>query len=273
MAQLFKPVANTLATASLIAGAGVPFLLLGASQITRSPAGTKQFNPIDQPVPFSHKHHTKELGIDCRYCHYTVEYSAKASVPATEVCMSCHSQIWTNSPMLAPVRDSYESNKPLRWAKVNNVPDFVYFDHSIHINRGISCNTCHGAVQEMPITWKGQAFRMAWCLDCHKNPGKYMLLDEEGAEHSDGHEGDGHEGDGHSHEGEHDSVSTLSPRERVFAIYHKIAAGEKLTDVERKTAIGKTQQLPADDVHAGYKVMQQQDINITQLQDCYICHR
>lgn len=263
MAQLFKPFANTLATVSLIAGAGVPFLILAGSQITRSPAGTKQFNPVDQPVPFSHKHHAKELGIDCRYCHYTVEYQAQASIPATEVCMSCHSQIWTNSPMLAPVRDSYESNKPLRWAKVNNVPDFVYFDHSIHINRGISCNTCHGAVQEMPITWKGQAFRMAWCLDCHKNPGKYMLLDE--------HEDHGH-GDDHAEDG-HEEVSTLSPRERVFAIYKKIAAGEKLTETERRIAIGKTQQLPADDIHAGYKEMQQQDVNITQLQDCYICHR
>ena len=274
MAQLFKPAANTIATASLILGAGLPFLLIGASQITRSSANTLVDNPIDQPVPFSHLHHTKELGIDCRYCHNTVEYAAHASVPATEVCMSCHSQIWTNSPMLAPVRDSYESNKPLRWNKVNAVPDFVYFDHSIHIARGISCNTCHGAVQEMPITWKGQAFRMAWCLDCHKNPGKYMILDpeeEDHGDHGDGHDEESH--DDHAHDEGHDhGVSTLTPRQRVFAIYQKISAGEKLTDIERRIAIGKTQQLPADKVHEGYKVMQQQDINITQLQDCYVCH-
>lgn len=264
MAQLFKPVANTLATASLIVGAGLPFLLLAGSQITRSPAGTKVFNPLDQPVPFSHRHHVTELGIDCRYCHSSVEDSAHASVPATEVCMSCHSQIWTNSPMLAPVRDSYESNKPLRWNKVNAVPDFVYFDHSIHIARGISCNTCHGAVQNMPLTWKGQAFRMSWCLDCHKNPSKFMLVDEEGAAH-----------DEHAEEGAHEdhAVSTLTPREKVFHLYKKIAAGEKLNDVEHKLAIGLTQQLPSDDVHKGYKVMQQAGVNVTQLQDCYVCHR
>lgn len=267
MAQLFKPVANTLATVSLIVGAGLPFVLLGASQITRSPAGTKVNNPIDQPVPFSHKHHVKELGIDCRYCHYMVEDAATASVPATEVCMSCHSQIWTNSPMLAPVRDSYENNKPLKWNKVNAVPDFVYFDHSIHVARGISCNTCHGAVQEMHITWKGNAFRMAWCLDCHKNPGKFHL-EEGSSDHS--HDGHGH---GDEHEGAHaESVSTLTPRQRIFEVYRKIAAGEKLTDQEHKLAIGQTQQLPADRVHAGYKEMQQQGVNITQLQDCYVCH-
>lgn len=259
MAQLFKPVANTLATASLIAGAGVPFLILGVSQITRSPAGTKVDNPIDQPVPFSHRHHAKELGIDCRYCHYTVETQANASVPATEVCMTCHSQIWTNSPMLAPIRDSYESNKPLKWNKVNVVPDFVYFNHSIHISRGISCNTCHGAVQEMPITWKGESFRMAWCLDCHKNPSKYMLLDKSGGE-----------GDGYGSASE--AVSTLSPRQRIFEVYRKISAGEELTQVEHELAIGQTQLLPADDVHAGYKQMQDQGVNVSQLQDCYVCH-
>lgn len=273
MAQLFKPAANTIATLSLVAGAGVPFLLLGASQISRSPANTKVNVPLDQPVPFSHKHHVKELGIDCRYCHGEVEYQAHAGVPATEVCMSCHSQIWTNSPMLAPVRDSYESNKPLRWNKVNVVPDFVYFDHSLHIQKGISCNNCHGAVQEMHIMAKGNAFRMAWCLECHDNPGKYMLPTEEakdghGDDHSGDHGGESHEG----HEGHEDSVSTLTPREAMFNIYKKIAAGEKLSDQEYKLSRGLGQRLPNDKTHEGYKLMEQRNINVSQLKDCYICH-
>lgn len=260
MAQLFKPAANSLATASLIGGAAVPFLLLTSGiLITRSPANTNVNKPVDQPVPFSHKHHTKELGIDCRYCHTTVEEQALASVPATDVCMTCHSQIWTNSPMLEPVRNSWETNTPIQWVKVNVLPDFVYFNHSIHINRGISCNTCHGPVQEMHITWKGQPFHMAWCLDCHKNPEKYMLLgpeQEHGGEHA-----------------EAESADILTPKERVFQLYRKIAAGEELTTVERKLSEGVPQQLPNDRIHEGYVVMQEEGINPTQLTDCFICHR
>ncbi len=256
MAQLFKPAANTLVTISLVMGAGLPVaaILIG-SQISRSPANTKQFNPLDQPVPFSHKHHTKELGIDCRYCHVTVEDQAHASVPSTEVCMSCHSQIWTNSPMLDPVRTSYETGTPLRWNKVNNVPDFVYFNHSIHIKKGISCNTCHGAVQEMHLTWKGQPFHMAWCLDCHRNPQKYMYEDPKAAPKEEG------------------GAPALSPREQVFALYRKIAAGEKLTPTEQKLANGLPQQVPNDEIHKGYKLMADREVNKTHLQDCYVCHR
>jgi len=268
MGQIFKPSANSIASVSLLAAAGLPVVLLvTGSLITRSPANTKAFVPLDQPVPFSHKHHVKELGIDCRYCHNTVEEQANAGVPATEVCMSCHSQIWTNSPMLAPVRDSYETGKPIRWTKVNAVPDFVYFDHSIHIDRGISCNTCHGAVQEMAITWKGKPFSMAWCLDCHKNPEKYMLNIEPagGSSHGDTHA-----------EGEHgeEGVNTLTPREQIFELYKKIAAGERLTEVEHRIAGGHTQHmLPSDDIHKQYKMMEERGINVTQLADCWVCHR
>jgi hypothetical protein len=259
MGQLFKPYANTIASASLFLGAALPLVaIVTGSLITRGPANTKTHVPIDQPVPFSHKHHVKELGIDCRYCHTTVEEQAHASVPSTEVCMSCHSQIWTNSPMIEPVRDSYKTGKPIKWAKVNAIPDFVYFDHSIHIDRGISCNTCHGAVQEMPITWKGQAFSMAWCLDCHKNPGKYSLDVKP-------------RGDDHDHD--HDHANTLTPREQIFELYKKIAAGAPLTKTEHEIAKGGTQHLPDDEIHAGVKRMKEEGVNVSQLADCWVCHR
>ena len=267
MAQLFKPYANSIATMSLMLAAGAPVLLLvTGSLITRSPANTKAFIPQDQPVPFSHKHHVKELGIDCRYCHNTVEEQANATVPATEVCMSCHSQIWTNSPMLEPVRDSYKTGKPIKWTKVSAVPDFVYFDHSIHIKRGISCNNCHGAVQEMAITWKGKPFSMAWCLDCHKHPEKYMLnVEPKGSEsHGDAPAGD---------HAEHAGANVLTPREQIFELYRKIAAGEKLTETEWRISKGHTQHLPNDEVHEGYKRMEERGVNISQLSDCWICHR
>ncbi len=123
-----------------------------------------------QPVPFSHKHHVGELGIDCRYCHNGVETSASAGLPATEVCMTCHSQLYTNAAMLAPVRTSLVTGKPLRWQRVNSVPDYVYFNHSIHIAKGVACETCHGAVDDMPLTARAQPLSMEWCLDCHRNP-------------------------------------------------------------------------------------------------------
>ncbi|BCM20979.1 cytochrome C [Mesorhizobium sp. LCM 4577] len=124
-----------------------------------------------QPVPFSHKHHVGELGIDCRYCHNGVETSASAGLPATEVCMTCHSQLYTNAAMLAPVRASLASGQPLRWHRVNSVPDYVYFNHSIHIAKGVACETCHGEVDDMPLMAKAQPLSMEWCLGCHRNPG------------------------------------------------------------------------------------------------------
>ena len=262
MSQLFRPGANTIARTTLGLGAVLPVLaIVGGSLVTRSPSNTKVTVPLNQPAPFSHKHHVKELGIDCRYCHSTVEDQANASVPSTEVCMSCHSQIWTNSPMLEPVRDSYATGKPIQWTKVNNVPDFVYFDHSIHVNRGISCNTCHGAVQEMPLTAKGASFSMSWCLDCHADPAKFLAEFGGDAEA----EGEGHEGGAHA--------NTLSPREQVFALYRKLAANEKLTETEWRTATGRTQQLPGDQHHEALKRMEERKINATQLKDCWVCHR
>jgi len=128
----------------------------------------------EQPVPFSHKHHVADDGLDCRYCHTSVETSAFAGLPPTETCMTCHSQIWADSPMLEPVRASIRSNTPLRWTRVHDLPDFVYFDHSIHVNKGIGCSTCHGAVDEMPLMWRENTLLMEWCLDCHRAPERYV---------------------------------------------------------------------------------------------------
>jgi hypothetical protein len=128
----------------------------------------------EQPVPFSHKHHVSGLGIDCRYCHTSVETSSFAGIPPTTTCMSCHSQIWAGSPMLEPVRASLRTNEPLRWTRVHDLPDFVYFDHSIHVAKGVGCSTCHGRVDQMPITWRENTLLMEWCLNCHREPERYV---------------------------------------------------------------------------------------------------
>src|SRR5437660_2869412 len=128
----------------------------------------------EQPVQLSHKHHVGDDGIDCRYCHTSVEKSAFAGVPPTETCMTCHSQIWTESPLLAPVRESYRTGRPIQWQRVHDLPDFVYFNHSIHIKKGIGCVSCHGRIDEMPITRKHQTLSMRWCLSCHRSPEKNM---------------------------------------------------------------------------------------------------
>jgi len=128
----------------------------------------------EQPVPFSHLHHVRQLGIDCRYCHTSVEESSFAGLPPTQTCMTCHSQIWAQAPMLEPVRASYQTNLPLQWTRVNNVSDFVYFNHSVHISNGVACETCHGRVDEMPLTWKAETLQMEWCLECHRQPEKFV---------------------------------------------------------------------------------------------------
>ncbi len=128
----------------------------------------------DQPVPFSHAHHVGGLGIDCRYCHTTVEVSAQASLPPTHVCMTCHSQLWTGAPMLAPIRQSLADDKPIAWRRVARLPDYVYFNHSIHISRGVPCAACHGRVDRMPLMTRAEPFHMSFCLDCHRDPGPHL---------------------------------------------------------------------------------------------------
>jgi hypothetical protein len=171
MARPFGPYANTIARVSIVVGllglAGLAWLL---GIFSRSPYVTRAKEPIDQPVLFSHQHHAGDLGIDCRYCHTSVEDSSFAGLPATEICMTCHSQIWTDSPLLAPVRQSFTTGTPIQWNRVNTLPDFVYFDHSIHVQKGVGCATCHGQVDEQPLALNAQPFNMSWCLDCHRAP-------------------------------------------------------------------------------------------------------
>ncbi|MBZ5660529.1 MAG: cytochrome c family protein [Acidobacteriia bacterium] len=175
MAQIFHHSTNTIARVSIY-GAVIIVGLLGfaLNVVNQTSYVTEVHNARPQPVPFSHKHHAGELGLDCRYCHSSVEVSSSAGMPPTQTCMTCHSQIWTNAEMLEPVRASYRDSKPISWTRVNAVPDFVYFNHSIHLAKGVGCTTCHGPVAEMNITWRAETLYMRWCLDCHTAPEKYL---------------------------------------------------------------------------------------------------
>jgi NAD-dependent SIR2 family protein deacetylase len=133
----------------------------------------------EQPIPFSHKHHVTGIGLDCRYCHTSVEESAFAGIPPTETCMTCHSQVWPNAPLLAPARVSFQENMPIEWNRVHDLPDFTYFNHSIHLHKGIGCQTCHGEVDQMPLVWKENTLNMEWCLDCHRAPEAHLRPREE----------------------------------------------------------------------------------------------
>ncbi len=173
MAQVFRPGANTFAKFSIFGGLVVVAALLWALlEFNRSDYVTLAHVAREQPVPFSHRHHVGELGLDCRYCHTTVERSSYANIPPTQICMNCHSQIWSDSPTLEPVRSSYRTGKSLPWTKVHDLPDFVYFDHSIHIAKGIGCATCHGRIDRMNLTYQNASLQMEWCLACHRHPEK-----------------------------------------------------------------------------------------------------
>lgn len=175
MAQLFRPRSNTVAKVS-IAGFIVFLgaLLAIAYTMDRGPWITSVRIAPAQPIPFSHKHHVKDDGLDCRYCHTSVETSSYAGLPPTETCMTCHSQIWINASLTAPIRESWASGRSIDWVRVHDLPDFVYFNHSIHINKGIGCSTCHGQVDEMALTYKVNNLYMDWCVNCHRNPARFI---------------------------------------------------------------------------------------------------
>jgi hypothetical protein len=171
MPLVFGPRANTLAHFSIFGGlALVVAVTIAAFAYVRSPWVTGVGNAPPQPVQFSHKHHVLDDGIDCRYCHTSVETSSFAGMPDTKTCMNCHQQILTQSPLLAPVRASFETGTPIVWNRVNTLPDYVYFDHSIHIQKGVGCSSCHGQVDQMSATAKAESFQMKFCLDCHMAP-------------------------------------------------------------------------------------------------------
>ena len=173
--QIFHRSTNTISRATIFGAVFVIAALFWAmAEVQRSPYITYSGVVKPQPVAFSHQHHVAGLGIDCRYCHTSVEDSKFAGLPPTKTCMNCHSQIWTNAALLEPVRESYRTDKSLQWTRVNQLPDYVYFDHSIHINKGVGCNTCHGPVDRMPLMYQYASLQMEWCLDCHRAPEKYL---------------------------------------------------------------------------------------------------
>lgn len=179
MTQIFHPSTNALSKFSLF---GAVFLLGGlgfvVDKVHRSPWVTQVNVAVEQPVPFSHKHHAGNLGIDCRYCHTSVEESRFAGIPPSKTCMTCHSVLFTETDMLEPVRESYRTDEPIEWTKVHDLPDYVYFDHSVHLAKGVGCVSCHGQVNEMPLMWRENTLNMDWCLKCHRNPAEHLRPSE-----------------------------------------------------------------------------------------------
>ena len=171
MAQVFDRSSNALARASLVlTGLIVIALGVGLDQLQRSPWVTRQGQRPDQPVPFSHKHHVVGLGLQCQYCHTAVEKASYAGIPPTKTCINCHAQIWTNAELLKPVRESWATGASINWIRVHDLPDYVYFNHEIHVNKGIGCASCHGRVDQMPLMYQQSTLQMEWCLNCHRNP-------------------------------------------------------------------------------------------------------
>ena len=175
MSQVFPKSANAWSKASVLA---IVFVLLGLGwvvlTIQRSDFVTTANQFVEQPVQFSHQHHAGGIGIDCRYCHTAVEVSPSAGIPPTKTCINCHSQIWSTSPYLEPVRASFRDDKPLQGVRVHDLPDFVYFNHSIHVTKGVGCETCHGRVDKMPLMMQKSSLQMEWCINCHRDPAQFV---------------------------------------------------------------------------------------------------
>lgn len=175
VAQIFPPYSDTIFRLVLVLMVAVPTAAMAIGySVLRSDYVSGVGWVRGQPIPFSHKHHVGGLGLDCRYCHASVERAAVAGMPSTRTCMTCHSQLWTEADMLAPLRASLAQGEPIRWRRVHDLPDFVFFNHSIHLAKGIGCQSCHGRVAEMPLTRKAEPLTMGWCLDCHRNPERHV---------------------------------------------------------------------------------------------------
>ena len=175
MSQIFHRSTNTISRVSIF---GALFVVAASlwllAAVNRSPWVTEAHVAREQPIQFSHERHVGGNGIDCRYCHTSVEESAFAGIPPTKTCMNCHAEIFSNSAFLEPVRASFRTNTAIRWTRVHDLPDFAYFNHSIHVNKGVGCTTCHGQVDRMPLMWQEKSLQMEWCLDCHRNPERYV---------------------------------------------------------------------------------------------------
>jgi hypothetical protein len=180
MPQVFHRSTNTFSRISIFGALFfIGALLWGIALINRSGYVTEAGVAREQPIQFSHRHHAGELGIDCRYCHTGVERAAYAGIPPTATCMNCHSQIWVDSPFLEPVRASFRDDRSIEWIKVYDLPDYVYFNHSIHVFKGVGCETCHGRVDRMNALWQQTSLQMEWCLGCHREPERYVRPREE----------------------------------------------------------------------------------------------
>ena len=175
MAALFPRWSNTAVRVFVIAVLAGGATAIAAPMIwVRTPWARHQNEPIDQPVQFDHRHHSQDDGIDCVFCHTSVFRAGNAGIPTTEKCMGCHSQVWNQSVTLEPVRRAYFSGMPLPWNQVHDLPDFAYFNHAIHVNKGVGCSTCHGRVNEMGLVYQVAPLTMGWCLDCHRNPAAHL---------------------------------------------------------------------------------------------------
>lgn len=175
MSQIFHRSANSIARITIFGAVFFIAALLGLlTQVNRSPWMTRAHAAREQPIQFSHERHVAGNGIDCRYCHTSAEDSRFAGIPPTKTCMNCHSEIFADAPFLEPVRASLSTNTPIKWTRVHDLPDFVYFDHSIHVSKGVGCTTCHGPVDKMPLMYQENSLQMEWCLDCHRAPEKYV---------------------------------------------------------------------------------------------------
>ncbi len=238
MAQIFHRSTNELSRITILAAVVlVSGLLWAALELQRSPYVTYAGVAHMQPVPFSHQHHVSGLGIDCRYCHTSVEISGYAGIPPTKTCMNCHAQIWTNAPMLEPVRESFRSGKSLVWTRANDLPDFVYFDHSIHVNKGVGCATCHGPVDRMPLMYNQASLQMEWCLDCHRAPEKY-----------------------------------LRPRDQVFNMRYEQPTGVK--PVQLPATDGKSVQTYTSQLELGNELKDRYHLrSVKDITSCSTCHR
>ncbi len=180
MPQFFSRRWNAIGRLALYGGP-VPLAALGLAAwlVVRSPGWTGVNDAVEQPVPFPHDVHAGRLGLDCRHCHAGAETEAFAGVPGPDVCMSCHSQVWTGLPALEPVRASYRSGVPLAWKRVHDLPDYSYFHHGIHTQKGVGCVSCHGRIDQMPVIRQTETLQMQWCLDCHREPEQHVRPREE----------------------------------------------------------------------------------------------
>jgi hypothetical protein len=173
--QVFPKSMNSVSRITML---GLP-ILIATTGVTlaafyRSDYTTGRNEIVEQPVPFSHLHHVSQLGIDCRYCHTSVEHSAVAGIPPTKTCMNCHQQMWAAAELLEPVRASFNTNVPIQWNKVHNTPHYTYFNHSIHVAKGVGCYSCHDRIDQMALVFQSKTLLMEWCLDCHRDPGKHL---------------------------------------------------------------------------------------------------